>query len=352
MSTVQQSNLSLNQVAEVLNQADSPIVVLTHRKPDGDALGSTLALTIALRGLGKQTQSILIPPIPEPLMDFQYNELLTFLDAETAWPEQPGMVVVVDTAARSQLADAAPYVQQHAERTLIIDHHLSGDAQAKYRYVDTEAAACCEIVAELIDLLIDQTVHFDENSKHALNDALFLGLASDTGWFRFSNTRPRTHRLAARMIEAGVDHADIYRRTEQCERLEKVRLLSRALESLEVLGNGQAALLTLYESDFEETGAFEHETERLIDVPQQVGDFQLFCLAVETTLQPPSGQRLEPRPQTRLSFRSKPGPHAINVATLAEKFGGGGHARAAGATVDKPIAEVLPELRRALDHAK
>lgn len=352
MSTDHQSNLSLNETAEVLRQAASPIVTLTHRKPDGDALGSVLAMTIALHALGKQVQGILIPPVAESISNFQFNNMLQLLDETTNWPDNPGLVVVVDTGAMSQLADAAPFVQKHPDKTLIIDHHLSGDADAKYRYVDPKAAACCEIIAELTDHLLHENDNLSDEAKNAINNGLFLGLASDTGWFRFSNTTPRTHRLAARLLGAGVDHAEIYQRTEQCERIEKVHLLTRALDKLEVLADGQAALMKLYESDFADTGAFEHETERLIDVPQQVGEFQLICLAVEKTLEPPSGQRLKARSQTRLSFRSKPGPDAVNVATLAEKFGGGGHARAAGATVDKPIADVLPELRQAMNQAQ
>lgn len=346
------SNLSLDQAAALLQEAASPVVVLTHAKPDGDALGSVLALTIALRHLGKQTHSILLPPLPDPLADFQFEGMLSVMDPDTTWPEQPGLVVVVDTGAKSQLADAASYVQTNSERTLVVDHHLSGNAEAKYRYVDHEAAACCEIIAEMVDRLLERTERLEQTAKRALNDALFLGIASDTGWFRFSNTRPVTLRLAARLLEEGVDHADIYRRTEQCERLEKVRLLSRALESLEVLADGKAALMTLYEIDFEETGAFEHETDRLIDVPQQVGDFELFCVAVEKNLQTVHGEASTSKAQTKLSFRSKPGPNAINVADLAGKFGGGGHARAAGATVEEPIEQVLPALRAAMNQAQ
>ena len=335
----------------MLTQQDGPVVVLTHQKPDGDALGSALALTLALQSLGQSVQVVLIPPIAQALRDFPGSEVMTVFDQDISLPNEPRRIVVVDTGATSQLGPLTPYVQRHLERTLVIDHHLSGDVISPHRLIDTQTAACCEIIAVLVDGLLAKAAPMPDETQAKINALLFLGIASDTGWFRFSNTRPFTHELAAKLLAQGVDHAAIYRRTEQCERPEKILLLARALNSLETLGHGRAALMTLFTKDFLETGAMEHETERLIDVPQQVEAYELFCLAVDKTLEAPSGQRKQPRLQTKLSFRSKPGPDAINVATLAEQFKGGGHARAAGATIDAPLAEVLPTLRQAIEQA-
>jgi phosphoesterase RecJ-like protein len=122
-------------------------------------------------------------------------------------------------------------------------------------------------------------------------------------------------------------------------------LLVRALHSLELLGGGQVALMTLWQRDFAETGANDEETERFVDMPQVLANVRVAVLAAEQVLN--NGD--SPRLRTRLSFRSKPGAEAVNVAELAERFGGGGHARAAGAKVDAPLAEVLPGVREALE---
>ena len=164
----------------------------------------------------------------------------------------------------------------------------------------------------------------DELAKHhagsgavawgdTIAEALFVGIGSDTGWFRFSNTRPQTHRLAARLLELGVDHADLYARLHQTERQEKLALLTRALGSLTLLADGRAAVMHLTQKDFEETGALPEETERLIDVPQQVTKIQVVALVTESSVDTPDG----PAPLARISFRSKPGPNAVNVADLA-----------------------------------
>jgi len=143
-----------------------------------------------------------------------------------------------------------------------------------------------------------------------------------------------------------VNHADLYARLEQAERPEKLKLLIRAVASMKLLADGRAATMTLRKTDFDETGALEEETERLIDIPQQVASIQAICLIVE---------RCEADDDeactTRLSFRSKPGPGAVKVAELAAQSGGGGHARAAGAKIDAPVDEVAARVEQALVEA-
>jgi phosphoesterase RecJ-like protein len=240
--------------------------------------------------------------------------------APTDQPQnEPDRIVVVDTGAWSQLDPMRAWLEQRAERTIVIDHHLRGDEVGDMRFIDAKAAAACEIVADLIDLL---GVEHDA----VIRDALFVGIASDTGWFRFSNARPRTHELAARLLREGVDHAALYGQLEQGDRPEKLRLLIRALDSLKLIRDGRAAVMTLRQADFEDTGANSEETERFVDLPQIVRDVQLVVLITEQQEGP-----------TRLSFRSKSIEDAVNVSRLAQQFGGGGHARAAGAKVDAPI---------------
>ena len=345
--------LSLSEIAARLSDQAGPTLILTHAKPDGDAFGSLVALTATLRQLGRQAQGLFVPPVPSALMKQPGAELADTWHDGYELPWDPQQVVVVDTGAWSQVGPLRPMIEPRLDRTIIIDHHLSGDIPSPHRFVDGEASAACEIVAELVEKLL---IHTDSPSGRratdisgyqrldpVVRDALFIGIASDTGWFRFSNVRPQTHELAARLLRQGTDHAALYQQLEQAERPEKLALLTRALQNLRLLANGRVALMPLYQRDFSETGARLEETERLIDTPQMVGGIEVFVVATEA-------QNRDGSPQTRLSFRSKHGPDhdAVNVAKLAAKFGGGGHARAAGAKVDRPIDEVIEQIRSAI----
>ncbi|MFN3167845.1 MAG: DHH family phosphoesterase [Phycisphaeraceae bacterium] len=336
------ANLTLDQAADLLRDTAGPITVLTHAKPDGDAAGSLVALVTALNAIGKQATGLLVPPIAPALGFLAHAPHVHHAGDERDIPADTQRLVIVDTGAYSQLHPLAEQVEKRLDHTLILDHHLSGDVPAKQRHIDTAAAAAAEIIAGVVGRLLEgKTV--GTPITQTINDALFTGLASDTGWFRFSNVTPRTHRLAADLIAAGVNHADLYARLEQAERPEKLKLLIRAVESLELLADDRAAVMTLRATDFDQTGARAEETERLIDIPQQVGSVQAIALVSEI--------HTDHGPQTRVSFRSKPIAGAVNVADLAGQFGGGGHARAAGAKFDRPIGEVRPMIVEALAKA-
>jgi phosphoesterase RecJ-like protein len=339
--------MNLSAVADLIRQAAGPIVVLTHAKPDGDAFGSVVAMAAALRSMGRDVRACFAPPVPASLAALRGSELAKLYDQATgsADLDAAALYIVLDTGAWGQLGPFAATIRPNLDRTLIIDHHLSGDIPAAHRYIDGCAAACCEIVAQFIDELL--TPPIAEPWASIIREALFVGIVSDTGWFRFSNTRPHTHELAAKLLREGVDQDSIHEKLEQGERPEKLALLTRALDSLKLLADGKAALMVLRGDDFQQTGALEEETERLIDIPQQIGTVRVIALISERTI----SNGMQARPQTRLSFRSKPGPNAVNVAELAHRFGGGGHARAAGAKVDAPLEDVVQRVSAALNEA-
>jgi len=360
------ANASLAEAADWLRAVDGPIAVLTHAKPDGDAYGSVLATVAALGELGHDTRGYLVPPIHPSFAAIAGDDPVA--DRLCVWGDDaslgdPAAVVIVDTGAWAQLGEAADAVRPLIGRTLIIDHHLSGDVPAPRRVIDGQAAAACELVAGLIDELWRTTGRKRAEDREGRGNplftppvarALFAGIASDTGWFRFSNARPATHALAARLIACGVDHAALFQQLEQAERPEKLKLLIRAVASLKLLAGERAAVMTLRARDFEAAGARADETERLIDIPQQVATVEVAALVTESD----DG---EGGPMTRISFRSKPpmalnghapgARAAVNVAELAGRFGGGGHARAAGAKVAKPVDQVLPEIEQAIADA-
>lgn len=360
-----QSNIDLAGVAELLRRARR-VVVTTHAKPDGDAFGSVVAMAAALKRLGKSVEAWLMPPIPVQFQTLEGWGLVKTFDPQLGIAGAD-LVVVLDSGAWSQLQPMRGFLESHLDRVLIVDHHLSGNVGAGWRYIDGRAAAVCEIVAELLDVLGGGASGAGGGKPVDLFDstvceALFAGLASDTGWFRFSNTRPESHQLAARLLSKGVDHARIYRLLEQTERPEKLELLQRALGSLRYIAGGRAAVMVLRAQDFLETGAKLEETERFVDLPQIVDTVQLVVLITEPPVAGGKPQAFEGRrvqggqggggssaeadsaahaAAIRISFRSKPGLGAVNVAQLAEQLGGGGHARAAGAQMNATLSEVV-----------
>ncbi len=328
------SNATLAQIAAKL-KASPRILITTHAKPDGDALGSVAALARALEQLGHTVERWIMPPLMESLRLLTAGTPIHFRggDRDALPTGEPDAIVVVDTGAWSQLEPMKNWLAARRDRIIGLDHHLRGDDIAALRFIDTRAAAACQIVAALIDEL---GCPFDQ----PIAEALFVGIASDTGWFRFSNTTPETHELAARLLRHGVDHAALYAKLEQSERPEKLMLTRRALDSLRLVAGGRAAIMSLRQSDFADTGARIEETERLVDLPQIVLDVQAVVLLTEM----PDGK-------VRLSFRSKPVDDAVDVNLLASQFGGGGHARAAGGKTEGPIDDAQIRLITALEAA-
>ena len=368
----QTSNTDLATIASRLRGASGSIAVLTHAKPDGDAFGSVVAMVAALREAGLEAQGFILPPLTPALRGQRGVDLLTVLPDEesaAALPEA-ALYLVVDTGAVSQLGGLSDRLAADPDRVIVVDHHLTGDLPAGLRFIDTGAAAACEIVHRLIETLspglLDRptatgtgvgagtttgTGLSGDEALATIRDALYIGIASDTGWFSFSNTTAHTLRLAATLVEAGVDGATIRVELEQNERMAKLHLMCRALDGLEVVDPGEAAIMTLRASDFLEVGASEADTERLINVPLMVGSIRVVALVSEP-LNPAGDAPAQPGeqgPLTRISLRSKPPSKtrrdAVDVAKLALAMGGGGHARAAGAKYRGDLDAAVVALR-------
>lgn len=342
-----QSTTDRDAVALRLKNTTGPIWLFTHAKPDGDALGSLLALYLTLKQMGKTVTGVLSPPVPGYASVLDGLDQLLIDDGELSLEGEPELVVVCDTGAVKQLGPAERLLRPYLDRTLVIDHHLSGDLAAESFLVDAKQASCAEIIADVIDLLGGETRAEGEAETLAINTALYTGLATDTGWFRFSNTTPNTMRRAASLIENGVDHADLYERIEQQQPPEKLALMGRALGSLRIVAGGKAAVMGLSVSDFVETGASVEHTEGLVNLPLMVGQIQAAALVTEKT-----GD--DGAVASRISFRSKPHQDpsaALDVSALAGTFGGGGHARASGGGFEGEAAAAMAAVSQAFEEA-
>jgi phosphoesterase RecJ-like protein len=291
------------------------ILALTHVNPDGDGLGSMLALAWCARAVGKTARVLVQDRVPwryeflfeneHPAGAGMFDELARAADA----------IVVVDTCAFSQLSGLEDALRAHRGKILVLDHHRTTDGVGGCEWIDPSAAATGVMMKELLESLA-----WPMNA--AACDALATALVSDTGWLRFSNTDARCLRAFADLVQRGVRTDVLYDRIYQSDRPQRLRLMTRALENLELHCGGRLAVMSLSKADFELTGATKEETENLINEALRLKSVEVAVMAVEN-----GGV-------VRVSLRSR---HAVDVSELAKKFGGGGHARAAGLRLSEPL---------------
>jgi len=324
-----------DQMHEIMRRisAAARLLVVTHARPDGDALGSLAALCGAARAAGKQTATLVPGDVPErydfllagdrPAPAERFAELANWADA----------VIIVDTCALAQLDGLDDQLAAAREKIVVIDHHATTDDIGALRWLDTSAAAAGVMVGELLDAL-----GWPVDLKTA--EALMTAMTTDTGWFHYSNTDGRCLRAAARLFDAGVEGDKLYRRLFQADRPERMMLLSRALVSLELPAAGSIATMKLRLADFAETGARQDETENIVNEPMRMGRVKVSMLLVQT---PDDGGRC-----VRVSLRSRGG---VDVAAIARRFGGGGHVRAAGLRADEDIDTLAAKLVEACQAA-
>ncbi|HHN77238.1 MAG TPA: hypothetical protein ENK11_00995 [Phycisphaerales bacterium] len=346
------SNTTLDEIARWLKPMKS-VVLVTHGKPDGDALGSTLAVARALNiaaggsaagfsGVASRAEAWYTGPMPGWWRSVARDTKTRLIDEHNPPPgaHEPDAVMVLDTGAWSQLAGYRPWLDAQHDRAVLIDHHLNGDGDvARMRLVDKSAAAACEIVAGLCARLIG--VDSPASLPVEVAEPLYLGIATDTGWFRHSNVNPRVLRLAADLLETGVEHERFYEMVEQRERAGRLRLLARALNSLELHDDDRVAIISLRQNDFEKAGAAPGESGGFLDLIKTVESVRVAVLLTE--IDTADGV------VTKVSFRSKGGPDLVDVNKIAMSLGGGGHAQAAGARfagvrLDEARARVLRAL--------
>jgi phosphoesterase RecJ-like protein len=322
-------------VAELIDRLSCcrRVLITTHVRPDGDAIGTTAALAMGLRKKNIDAEVLLLSHLPTKYsFIFRENQIKHF-DVEKGWPEtfsidQYDALLVADTGTWSQLPGLRERIANFKKPKLVLDHHLTQEDWADTKLVITEAAAAGEIAAELLD-------RWNIDLDSGIATALFVAIVSDTGWFQFSNTRPVTYRLAAKLVEAGVDTDRIYQLLYQNERAERIALQSRALQSMQLLADGRLAVMTIMKQDFADTRAHVPDTENLINIPLQIKTIEVSILLTD----PPEGGPI------RISLRSK---GQLDCAKFAEQFGGGGHARAAGLKVEGAVDEIRQRILSAL----
>ena len=336
------STATLSQVAARLREARRPFVT-THFKPDGDALGSVLAVARALRSLGAEVDAAVAGPIDRSILPLAGDGEIRHVARGPMVP-LPGcdLAVVVDTGAASQLEHCRDWLREHPALVVGIDHHANGSDIAPCRVVQPSCASCTQVLVGVLDELGIPLAAAGRSSRHSIAEAIFAGLATDTGWFRFSGADDRVFQLAARLLSLGVDKDGLYRMLEQGDAPGRLMLVARALRSVELCCEGRVALMRLTRADFAETGTGVDDLAGLVNEPMSVATVEVSVLLTES----------EPA-LVKASFRSKPpaarGASFVDVNHLAGRFDGGGHVHAAGARIGAPMDEAAARVRAACD---
>ena len=313
------------QTAVLRLRGAEDVLILCHKNPDGDTIGCAGALCLALKALGKNAAVLCSDPIPS-LYDFMGLELF---DSSFT----PGFVVAVDVAS-IQLFGDRNNVQKYAEHVdLCIDHHASNSGYAYETLLDPGAAAACEL---MIDVIEEMGVPLTP----AIADCLYTGISTDTGCFRFSSTTARTHKAAARVMEAGANIEMLNARLFESRSRGRIEIEKMALESLEYFFDGRCAMICLTWDQIVTSGVAGAELEDLTSLPRSIEGVE-----VGLTL------RQQKDGSYRISIRTA---GAVDAYAIARHLGGGGHARAAGCEIsgnlDNARYAVLGEVRKELEH--
>jgi bifunctional oligoribonuclease and PAP phosphatase NrnA len=324
---IESPELTRERVLERIRE-DSRFVLAAHEGPDGDALGSLVAMQGLLRALGKDSQMFIAPddlPLPYEYRFFALEGLISSPPGDIA----ERTVVFLDCG---NIDRNSARVLQQGRYLLNIDHHHDNTRFGSINHVVADASCTAEIVWDLMHGL-------NVTPTPAVAQALYVGLITDTGRFMYENTGPRAHEMAAELIRAGVDVQDIYRRLYEDMPEAKLALLALALAHMQRHDCGELTLASLSAQDFRDSGAEDSYSEGIVDHLRAIQGTKVAVLVRELSSGPRAGQR-------KVSLRAT--GEDVDVSQIAREQGGGGHRRAAGFSTELEPGELVEFLRRAI----
>src|SRR5438094_7834499 len=325
MSSRQRTSDDLRAVAEALRSHDR-FFIITHENPDGDALGSLLAMKLGLDRLGKDIVTFLPGEsgIPSDLSLLQLEGLQRELPADAT----KRVLLALDCANAARMGAAAELLGR-VPLSINVDHHHDNTRFGLINLVVADASSTGEVLRDLFrELGVELTPDIAE--------ALYIALVTDTGRFQYTNTTPKALRLAAELVEAGADVHRVFQGVYESVQFAKLKLLARALERAQVYEGGRIVISYLLRTDFADVGAAEPYSEGIIDYLRAVEGADMAVLIRE----PPRAGG----PTRRVSLRAS--VDELDVSAIARKAGGGGHRQAAGFSSEASIEEITEFVRR------
>ena len=314
-----------DQLVDELRRSEK-LLLTTHENPDGDALGSLLGMHLVLQQLGKDSCMFMSPdefPLPWEYRGLEFEGLLGAPPDDVA----ERTIVFLDCGNIDRMP--VDFLQAEGLHILNIDHHHDNTRFGTVNLVCSSASCTAEMVWRIAKEL-------DAEITPEIAKALYVGLVTDTGRFMYENTTPVAHRMAAELIEVGVEPHKVYRELYEDLPFRRLQLLQRALSSVERHDGGALTIAHLKKGDYEETGALETDSEGVVDHMRAVEGTRVAVLVRELLADDREGMR-------KVSLRATDG--SVDVSRVARAFGGGGHPQAAGFSTAVPYPELVSQLR-------
>ena len=317
--------MTLDNILEEIKKAET-IAIMAHETPDGDAIGSCLAMKVALKQLGKNAD-VIIREVPK-IFDFLpgREEIKTDSDVENY-----DLAISLDCADFKRLVGNEYF--EKAKQTIVIDHHSSNKMYGEINFINPVAPACCQI-------LIGMFQYFDINIDKELGTCILTGIITDTGGFRYSGVTPETFEFTADLLQKGVNVSDIYKRVLDTKTKANFELMKKAIDRMEFLEEGKVTFTYITNNDLEEANAGIGDHEGLVEIGRDVEGVEVSIFI---------RQKDDQENLYKISMRSN---DYVNVSDVCLMFGGGGHEKAAGAVVQGNIEtvkqKIMNELRKVL----
>ena len=323
--------MTLGQIAKFILEGKK-IGITYHVSPDGDAVGSVLALFNALKSLNKDCYILSKDTLSDNLKFLKGSDEVT---GEITEPDdETDIVVILDCG---NLERVSANLKKFTGTIVNIDHHLSNDKYGDINYIDSNAAATAEIVFELLNLM---GINFDEANSviKDIGTCMYTSIVTDTGGYRHSNVTERTHKISATLKKIGVDNTFIYQSLFDNKDFSRIKLIGKALSNMQLILNGKVALLELDKAFTEDLGIDIGDTSDIISYGLQIKGVEVTLLLKEV------------EDGVKASLRAK---SYVDVRKIAEVFGGGGHIRAAGIKIknismEEAKYEILNEIQKEL----
>ena len=323
-------NADIIAIVTELIATPKKIVIVGHKNPDGDAIGSCLGLGLFLKAKGHEVQVIMPNDFPQFLKWLPgCNELIihdkAVQESKTAILEAD-VIFTLDFNALNRSGDAAPFLESSDAQFVMIDHHQQPDDYAVVTYSDANMSSTCEMVYHFIDGLGGLDLLSAE-----IATLLYTGIMTDTGSFRFPATTPTTHKVAAHLIEAGAEHSRIHEKIYDTNSPDRMRLLGVALKNLIILDDYKVAYISLSQEELDANNFRKGDTEGFVNYALSVQGINFAIIFIEN----------KQENIVKISFRSK-GGFSVNEFAITH-FNGGGHTNAAGGRSSKGLADTISE---------
>ncbi len=315
----------MNQIIHHLKNSNN-LFLATHTNPDGDAIGSLIAMGLSLEALNKRTTLYNESPIPAVYRFLPFaDRIVQYVDKANIYDT----AIILDCSDLERIGKAVSMVNK-IPIIINIDHHITNTCYGDFQLIKTSACATTEIV---YNLMKDMAVPINK----AIAASIYTGILTDTGSFRFSNTNRAAFEICEEMVELGVDPYSIAQHVYGTYSLGRIKLLNMALDSIEISYNGRLSMMTLTRDMFYETDTRAEDADGLINYAKSIENVKVAVLIQELQ---------NKNKQFHVSLRSN---GTVNVAEIASSFGGGGHANAAGFSIESTLSDLKSQIFKLAD---